>query len=243
MGHRIERKRPYLSVKQKQLRLNFARAFIHWTIEDWRRVIFTDEMGMQTGANQGQVWVWRYPDEEYNEDLCATIHKSGFKKIKVWGAMQYDKLSKLVVLIEKKGEGKMKAKDYVDQIMDGELLDFWMSSMEELGDVKVMEDGAGYHMGAASRRREQYEQDGWHGWGPGTWPSNSPDLNPIENLWHIVRTKVRKRVPNPMKKQELTDALKEEWGKLDMHEIRKLIESMPRRLQSVIDKQGGSTSY
>jgi hypothetical protein len=46
-----------------------------------------------------------------------------------------------------------------------------------------------------------------------------------------------------MKKQELTDALKEEWGKLDIHEIWKLIESMPRRLQSVIDKQGGSTSY
>jgi hypothetical protein len=82
------------------------------------------------------------------------IYKSGFKKIKVWGAIRYDKLSKLVVLIEKKGEGKMKAKDYMDQIMDGELLDFWMSSMEELGDIKVMEDDTGYHMGAVSRCRE-----------------------------------------------------------------------------------------
>src|SRR5437762_4641497 len=68
MNHRIQRKRPFLTHPQKRARLAFAKKFIHWTIEDWKRVIFTDEMGMQTGANVGQVWVWRYPEEEYEGD-------------------------------------------------------------------------------------------------------------------------------------------------------------------------------
>ena len=57
MNHRIQRKRPFLTRQQKRARLAFAKKFIHWTIEDWKWVIFTDEMGMQTGANVGQVWV------------------------------------------------------------------------------------------------------------------------------------------------------------------------------------------
>ena len=53
IGHRIERKRPYLSTKQKAARLAFAKKYINWTAEEWRRVIFTDEMGMQMGSNGG----------------------------------------------------------------------------------------------------------------------------------------------------------------------------------------------
>ena len=223
--------------------MKFAKEHIHWTEEDWRRVGFTDEMGLQTGANQGNIWVWRYPEEEYDEDCCAATHKSGFKKIKVWGVIRYDVLSKLVLLSEKKGEGKFTSQNYVDEVMDKELFDFWMSSMEEVGDILIMENGVGYHQGAATRRCKEYEKDGWTGWGPGTWPANSPDLNPIENLWHILRTNVGKRVPRPMKKQELIDSLKDEWEKLDMKVINDLIDSMPRRLQAVIDAEGGTTKY
>jgi Transposase/DDE superfamily endonuclease len=241
MNHRIQRKRPYLTKEQKHARLEFAKKHVHWTIEDWRRVIFTDEMGMQTGGNVGQVWVWRYPEEEYMEDCCGVTHISGFKKIKVWGAMRYDKLSKLIVLPEKQGDGKLKAEEYCEEILDKELFDFWQTSMEELGCVVVMEDGAPYHKGPASVRRRQYEEDGWIGWGPGIWPANSPDLNPIENVWHILETNVRKREPRPMKKEDLKVALKEEWRRLDMDKIRKLIEGMPRRMKKVIAAKGGST--
>ena len=66
--------------------------------------------------------------------------------------------------------------------------------MEELGEVLVMEDGAPYHKGVASVRRKQYEKVGWIGWGPGFWPPNSPDLNPIENLWHL-RSQMMSRGP------------------------------------------------
>ena len=46
-----------------------------------------------------------------------------------------------------------------------------------------------------------------------------------------------------MRKEDLIRAMQEEWAKLDMEEVNKLIESMPRRLQAVIDAKGGSTKY
>ena len=55
LRHRIACKRPYLSKKQKEARLAFAKKYIYWMAEEWRCVIFTDEMGMQTGSNGGRV--------------------------------------------------------------------------------------------------------------------------------------------------------------------------------------------
>ena len=144
-----------MSSVQKKAHLKFAKDHIHWTLEEWRRVIFSDEMALQTGENEGTVWVWRSPEEEYLEDCCSVTHKSGFKRIQIWGAMRYDALSKLVILKvrqEKEGMGRFSGKDYVEQVMDKELFDFWANSMEELGDVLIMEDGAGYHEGAATQR-------------------------------------------------------------------------------------------
>jgi transposase len=243
LGHRIERKKPWLRPEQKLARLKFATEHINWTEEEWKRVVWSDEMGMQIDANQGFKWVWRYPEEEYNEDCCRGTVISGFRKVKVWGAMRYGKLSKLIVVPEREGGGKMDSHDYVDYIMDGEMFDFWMESSEELGQVVMMEDGAGYHQRAASVRRKQLEEDGWIGWGPGSWPSSSPDLNPIENLWHILRSNIRKRKIQPRNEEQLVVALQEEWEKLDMELVNRLCLSMPRRLQAVIDAGGGITKY
>ena len=148
----------------------------------------------------------------------------------------------MIVLPEKEGEGKLNAVEYVAKIIDKELFDFWIDSMEDVGYVHIMKDSAPYHRGAAAARRKQYEKNRWEGWGPGTWPSSSPDLNPIENLWHILQAKIQNRQPKILKK-DLIYGLIEEWEKLDIDIINHLIDSMPRRLQAVIDAKGGSTKY
>jgi transposase len=244
MGHRIERKAPWLSPAQKAKRLAFAKEHILWTEEEWSRVVFSDEMCMQTMPNSGRKYVWRYPEEEFIEDCCGATVIQGFEKVKIWGAMRVGKLSELVIIPEPEvGQGKMTARLYTDLIMDGEFYDFWLSSMEECGYVLMMEDGAPYHKGCATSRRKQLEEMGWIGWGPGTWPSNSPDLNPIEHLWYILKSQIRKRKVQPRNRKELIDVLQEEWRKIDMDKVRNLILSMPRRLEAVIKANGGTTGY
>ena len=137
----------------------------------------------------------------------------------------------------------MTAERYLTLIMDGEMFDFWLEGMEEVGNLLIMEDGAPYHKGVASKRRAQLEEDGWIGQGLGIWPASSSDLNPIENLWHILRDRIRKRKVQPRNKTDLIEALQEEWAKLDMNIVNDLIDSMPWRLQAVIDAKGGPTKY
>ena len=57
LGHRIEWKKPWLRPAQKEAWLKFAREHIGWTEEDWKRVVWSDEMGMQIDTNQGFKWV------------------------------------------------------------------------------------------------------------------------------------------------------------------------------------------
>ncbi len=73
------------------------------------------------------------------------------------------------------------------------------------------------------------------------WPANSPDLNPIENLWGIVKRKMRDTRPNNA--DELKATVKETWASIPPQQCHKLITSMPRRIEAVIKAKGASTKY
>ena len=75
------------------------------------------------------------------------------------------------------------------------------------------------------------------------WPSCSPDLNLIEHLWDILGKRIKARNVLPETLQELQRALLREWGEIDQQLIRNLIQSVPRRMQAVIDTRGGNTWY
>ncbi len=64
------------------------------------------------------------------------------------------------------------------------------------------------------------------------WPANSPDLNPIENLWGIVKRKMRDTRPNNA--DDLKATVKETWASIPPQQCHKLITSMPRRIEAVI---------
>ncbi len=64
------------------------------------------------------------------------------------------------------------------------------------------------------------------------WPANSPDLNPIGNLWGIVKRKMRDTRPNNA--DDLKATVKETWASIPPQQCHKLITSMPRRIEAVI---------
>ena len=164
LNHRVARKKPWLCPAQKLARLEFAHEYEDWDFEEWTRAIWTDEMAMQTASNEEKTYVWREPDEEYEEDCIEPTFIPGFRRVKVWGAIRYGRKSKLVVIPENIEKGKkLDAETYLTEIMDKELFDFWQEAMEECGQVYVMEDGAPPHQGVASVRRKELEQVGWEG--------------------------------------------------------------------------------
>ncbi len=73
------------------------------------------------------------------------------------------------------------------------------------------------------------------------WPANSPDLNPIENLWGIVKRKMRDTRPNNA--DDLKATVKETWASIPPQQCHKLITSMPRQIEAVIKAKGAPTKY
>ena len=75
------------------------------------------------------------------------------------------------------------------------------------------------------------------------WPARSPDLNPIEHAWDMLQTAVSSRPAQPASVQELRQALLEEWDQIPQYKIRRLISSMRRRCQAVIEGRRHHTHY
>jgi transposase len=230
--NRVAPKKPFLSQKHKADRLRFALAHEHWTVEDWSRVIWTDESSFEIGKNSRQVRVWRRVHEKHDQDCLAPTFKSGRTSVMVWGAFTATSKSNLILM----PVGKRTAADFVDLVYDKELETYYFSHRDQAAPI-LMEDGAPIHRAATSRLwREQRGMEKLQ------WPAQSPDLNPIENLWMHGKDEVQNKV-RPNNKEEMWQAVKQAWDAVSQERIAKLVRSMPDRIRAVIKAEGGSTRW
>ncbi|VVC42120.1 Ribonuclease H-like domain [Cinara cedri] len=72
-------------------------------------------------------------------------------------------------------------------------------------------------------------------------PPQSPDINPIENLWDYLDRQIRDH--NILSKETLKKALEKEWNKITAETIRHLVDSMSKRLEATIRSKGYPTKY
>ncbi|KAG0752725.1 hypothetical protein G6F17_013575 [Rhizopus arrhizus] len=75
------------------------------------------------------------------------------------------------------------------------------------------------------------------------WPAQSPDLNPIEHVWHQLKLKLSCYERRAKNTDELWERVEKSWNEFDKELCQRYIDSMPARIQEVINRKGGSTKY
>jgi len=75
------------------------------------------------------------------------------------------------------------------------------------------------------------------------WVGQIPEMNPIENAWAELEHRLRARPTAPKTKDELFNALQEEWSAIPDAYFKELVQSMPRPVAAIVAARGASTKY
>ncbi len=211
--------KPLLNQRQRQKRLTWAVEKKNWTVSQWSKVLFSDESKFCISfGNQGPR-VWRKSGQTQNP-CCLKSSVKFPQSVMIWVAMSSAGVGPLCFL-----------KSTVNAAIYQEILEhFMLPSADKLygdADFIFQQDLAPAH---TAKGTKSWFND--HGVTVLDWPANSPDLNPMENLWGIVKRKMRDTRPNNA--DDLKAAIKETWASIPPQQCHKLITSMPRRIEAVI---------
>ena len=225
----VAAKKPLLSKANKKARLEFARAHSAWSAEDWQRVLWSDESSFELFNTHRRVYVRRREGERFKEECLVPTVKFGGGKIMVWGCFGGGRLGHLV-----KVTGTMDQRSYKTTLENHML----PSGLLIYGNQQYIfqQDNAPCH-----KARSVTEFLHQHGVRVMEWPAQSPDLNPIENLWQQMKVTVGKHSPRSM--DELFENIEAAWASISNDTLEKLINSMPNRIRQVIQAGGGFTRY
>nr|CCA20969.1 transposase putative [Albugo laibachii Nc14] len=75
------------------------------------------------------------------------------------------------------------------------------------------------------------------------WPPQSPDLNPIEHRWDVLKRKLSSYQNPPQGIHELWEMIEEKWNEISKEECAALTASMPRKIHAVLKAKGRNTKY
>jgi len=228
----VKKKMPLLSKRHRRERMDFALAHQDWTLEDWKKVVWSDETKINRLGSDGRKWVWKKKGEGLSDRLVEGTLKFGGGSLMMWGCMMWDGVGYACKI-----DGRMDGELYC-QILEDELQESIKHFNKSPEDVIFQQDNDPKHK---SHRAKAWFQS--HDFEVLPWPAQSPDLNPIEHLWDHLKKRLGgyERQPNGM--IELWERVEEEWEKIDKEVCQNLIESMPRRVAAVIKAKGGYTKY
>lgn len=217
----------YLTEEQKIARVFFCRKHLFEKTK-WDNVLFTDESYFWLGDDHRPLYRRR-------GEICDEIkicEKKFPEKVLIFGGISR-KVKTSLIIVEK---GTVDAITYIDELIDGSGLIPDMNQAYGVGKWILMQDGATAH---TSKITIDYLKNYVNILE--NWPAMSPDLNPIENLWSIIKAKVYEL--NPQTKEELIEYIFAVWSSISEEVINHLIDSMEERMKEVIRNFGGPTSF
>jgi transposase-like protein len=220
-----------LSEEHRLYRLALAEDNMH---RDWGNVIFSDE-SVFSSANDGPVRVYRPQGTHYNAEYVKESACSGRVSVAVCGWIS----SRRIRLLHK-----------IDGRLDGaqnlHILRDTVPSVQEMypdGVINFQQDQSPVHksqllQGWLTDQNEVELLD---------WPPCGTDLNQIENVWAETKRVMAENWPDPSpaSKNALWDVVLGTWEEVAHSEVyaATLVESLPRRMQMVIDSEGYWTPY
>ncbi len=107
--------KPGLTDRMRAARLAFALEHQNWTLDDWRRVIWTDETSVILGQRRGMKRVWRKPNEAV-EKSCIRSRWPGYMEFMFWGCFCYDMKGPCHIWDKETDEEKKFADDFLAQM-------------------------------------------------------------------------------------------------------------------------------
>lgn len=239
MVTRRKRKKPWMTEDHKKARRIWAEQHADWSKERWRHVLWSDEspFTLFTGPRGGKVWI-KKTKKRLDPRQIEPTKKHGGGHINVWGCFSASGVGSL-----KWVEGKMDASSYHGILTHRVLPTLRTRSKEEPEIIWLFQhDNASVHTAEECttylKKREKAE-----GFKVLDWPSQSPDLNPIENVWSHLKLQLKHRKVYPRTKAQLWGYVQEEWAKLPANLLMNLAVSMPKRCKDVIAAHGGPIDY
>lgn len=208
---------------QAKKRLQFARKRLQ---DDWKYALFTDEKTFQVGCAKHKSW--QDPNDRTTDEFKR--HPS---KIHVWGGIGLHFKTKLFFF-----QGNMDSTLFCT-ILKARLPPEHAFGLPPYGRNKwiLVQDNDPKHKSKESQKLlDLLAPDRIL-----DWPSNSPDFNPIEDIWSIMDSELKKLRPQTI--IDLKSNLKKIWKNLDQTKIKTSIESLPKRLEQCIEREGERTSY
>ncbi|KAJ3478481.1 hypothetical protein NLI96_g9726 [Meripilus lineatus] len=218
--------------KLKGFGLQFAERYKEWTMEDWKRVIWSDETKINRLGSDGKRYVWKQAEESLSDRLVEGTVKFGGGNLMLWGCMGWEGIG-YACRIEGKIDGELYELILGDELMNS--LEYWD---KDIGDIVFQQDNDPKHI--CKRAKKWFKDQGMEVL---SWPAQSPDLNPIEHLWYYLKQRLREYEEPAGGVKELWRRTEVEWEKIPKEVCQKLIESMPRRIAAVIRAKGGYTKY
>ena len=197
-------------------------------------MIWSDESSFEIGKNLRQFRLWQLrPYKRYAWDCIAPTFRSGRTLVMVWGAFtNFDKCPLVIMPLDNRTTS-----NFVTIAFEAILSRFKLLH-DHPQQLKLMEGGALVHCSSFLFKGRQA-----HGMAQLIWHANSPNLNPIENLWKIVKDLLRHR-PRPKIKEEMEKKpIQSTWYTTSLEQLQTLIRTMHDRMQAVILARGGSTRW